>query len=239
MTDRPLTPEEDDIALAGEYVLGVQDAAERAATERRIKADPAFARLVARWETDFATLNGGFPEVPAPDLMPRIEARLFGAPDTPTRQARRQGRRAGPGWWGRFLGGAVAAAALAALLLAALPRQAPTPPEGPAGPVLTATLTAEGQPLLWQARWDGATLTLQREAGAAPPAGQAHELWLIVGEAAPVSLGLLEAAETRHPLADLPAGAVLAVSLEPAGGSPSGAPTGPVLAAGQLSAHNG
>jgi len=59
------------------------------------------------------------------------------------------------------------------------------------------------------------------------------------GDAAPVSLGLLD--EGNSTLIDLPqdlvallAGALLAISDEPPGGSPTGAPTGAVRAAGSL-----
>jgi anti-sigma-K factor RskA len=65
---------------------------------------------------------------------------------------------------------------------------------------------------------------------------QAFELWMLPdGGRAPVSLGLLPVAgEARLPLSAaavqiLAATSTLAVSLEPAGGSPTGAPTGPVL----------
>ncbi|HMO09048.1 MAG TPA: anti-sigma factor [Paracoccaceae bacterium] len=223
MTER-LTRDEEDSALAGEYVLGVLDAAERASVERRIRSDKVFAAWVQRWETDLSQLDAGFAEAPAPNLLPAIEARLFGRPD---------GRRAAaPGWWRRFLTGGVTAGVFALILVALVP---PAPgPVAPAGPVLTAALAAEGQALAFAARWDGAAgeLVVTRTGGDAAAQGQVHELWVIAGQAAPVSLGLLEAAELRRALPELPEGAVLAVSLEPSGGSPTGAPTGPVLVTG-------
>jgi anti-sigma-K factor RskA len=207
---------DDDVALAGEYVLGVLNAADRATVERRIKSDPAFAARVAKWEGDFAAMNGDFAEAPAPNLLPKIEARLFGKP------AARPAR----GWFWRFLGGAAAAGALSVLVLATLP------PPVPPGPTLTATLSAEGQPLVIAARFQGAELVLTRIGGQPAPAGEVHEAWLIVGDAAPVSLGLFDQPELRRPLETLPEGAILAISLEPAGGSMTGAPTGPVLVTG-------
>ena len=42
--------------LAGEYVLGVHDAAERRQLEQRIAADPGFARLVEQWQVRLAPL---------------------------------------------------------------------------------------------------------------------------------------------------------------------------------------
>jgi anti-sigma-K factor RskA len=67
-------------------------------------------------------------------------------------------------------------------------------------------------------------------------ADREHELWALVdGAAAPVSLGLLpQAGEARLTLGPaqrtaLARASKVAVSLEPRGGSPTGAPTGPVL----------
>ncbi|NJS39667.1 MAG: hypothetical protein HC783_12365 [Rhodobacteraceae bacterium] len=59
--------------------------------------------------------------------------------------------------------------------------------------------------------------------------GRVHELWLIAPGAAPVSLGLLDAPELMVAYPRPPEGWTLAVSIEPAGGSPIGTPTGPVI----------
>ena len=70
---------------------------------------------------------------------------------------------------------------------------------------------------------------------------RAFELWLIpTGETRPRSLGLVQPGqpirlEIPSDLAGrLTPNATLAVSLEPPGGSPTGLPTGPVIAAGKL-----
>ncbi|MGQ0566413.1 MAG: anti-sigma factor [Gemmobacter sp.] len=218
MTDT-FSPAEEDEALAAEYVLGVQDAAERALVERRLRDDAAFARQVTGWENRLAGLNDGFAEAPAPALLAAIEARLFGRPEAPRRSL-----------WPQWLLGAglAAAVALAALFIV-------SPPPAPDAP-LVATLAAEGQALVYAARYDAAAgeLIVTRTAGEPAAATLVHELWLIAGTAAPVSLGLIETAELRRPLPVLPPGAVLAISLEPAGGSTTGAPTGPVLVTGAV-----
>ncbi len=215
MTDAPLTPAEDDSALAAEYVLGVLPLPDRAAAEARAKADPAFAAEIAAWEAHFAALNDGFAEAPAPDLLPRIEARLF--PAAPPRRA---------GWFG-WLVGAVTAAALALALVLALPWLAPRP-------AMQADLVAEGSALAYRVSYAGDSLTVTRTGGDAAPAGQVHELWLIAGNAAPVSLGLLEGETVTMQMPAPIEGVVLAVSMEPEGGSPTGQPTGPVLVAGTV-----
>lgn len=209
--DLPLTPLEEDDALAAEYVLGVLSLADRAAVEARIRNDSAFAARIATWEVRLDGLNGGFAEVPAPDLLPRIEARLFP----------KAARRPLLGW----LSGALAAAAVA---VAAVVLFAPPP-----APVIATLGEADGA-LRFEARFDGAALTVTRVAGAPAPQGQVQEVWIIAPDSAPVSLGLLAGESLTVPYPQAPAGWTLAVSLEPEGGSPTGAPTGPVLAAGVI-----
>ena len=209
MTDTPLSGREEDDALAAEYVLGVPDLSERLAVEARIKADPAFAALVEGWVQRLSPLNEEFAEAPAPDLLPKIEARLF--PAAP--------RRARGGFW-RWLAGMAVAASLVVAAIATL-----TPPQ----PVLVATLATADARLSYEVRSFGDSLRVTRVAGVPAVEGQVHELWLIAPGAAPVSLGLLEdrPLTVRYPAP--PAGWTLAVSVEPAGGSPTGAPTGPVI----------
>ena len=83
MTDTPLTPDQETDLLAAEYVLGTLPHAERLAAQTRLTRDPAFAAAVAAWEQHLAPLNDAYTPVPAPDLLPRIEARLF--PKAPRR----------------------------------------------------------------------------------------------------------------------------------------------------------
>ena len=118
MTDAPLTPREEDDALAAEYVLGVLDLTERAAVAARLKHDAGFAALVADWELKLGGLNDDFDEAPAPNLLPQIEARLF--PKSPAPKARRFGLN-----FGWLTGGLVAAV----LALASIATLAPPRPE--------------------------------------------------------------------------------------------------------------
>ncbi len=212
MIDAPLTPMEEDDSFAAEYVLGVLDMADRARAEDRIRRDPAFAAAVAAWEDRLSGLNDAFAEVPAPDLLAKIEARLFAQAAKPRRP------------WLGWLAGAATAAAIIVAALVLVP--------GPTGPALVATLAAEGQPLVIAASYANGVLQVDQSAGPAAAAGSVYELWLIDGTNAPVSLGLIDAATVTRPVANIPEGAVLAISLEPAGGSTTGAPTGPVLVTG-------
>ena len=86
--------------------------------------------------------------------------------------------------------------------------------------------------------------TLRDELRAARPvvAGplQSYELWVIPEGGAPISLAVLGQLDgtLRVPeghVERLRKGALLAISVEPAGGSPTGAPTGPVILSGAIS----
>jgi anti-sigma-K factor RskA len=75
--------------------------------------------------------------------------------------------------------------------------------------------------------------------GAEPGAGRDFELWLIQGDRAPISLGVMphrgQAAMPIPPeLRMLVANATLAITDEPAGGTPTGVATGPVVASAPL-----
>lgn len=216
MTDAPLTPFDDRDALAAEYVLGVLDLAERAAAEAQIKSDPEFAALVHRWEQRLAPLNDDIaPEPVPPAVWTRIDARLFPKAAPPVRKS-----------WRLWLAGAVTAGIVVFGILTLMP---PT-----ARGTVIASLGAAESTLIYEARHDGTHLLVTRVAGSPAPEGQTHELWVIAPGAAPVSLGLLgvDPLDVEYPRP--PAGWVLAVSVEPAGGSPTGAPTGPVILTAEL-----
>lgn len=211
MTDTLSPPrDDDDDVLAGEYVLGVLDLEDRLALQARMQTDDVFAARVAAWEAQLAPLTDEIaPVTPPAAMFDRVEARLFPQPAP----ARRN--------WRMWLAGAVTAAVVAvgALLL--------LPPVGP-GEVIASLSTADAG-LVYEARHDGSNLQVTRVAGTGAPEGQTHELWVIAPGAAPVSLGLLGTDPLAVEYPRPPAGWVLAVSVEPAGGSPTGAPTGPVI----------
>ena len=204
-------PDDDDLKAA-EYVLGVTGLAERQAAEAQARRDPAFAARIAEWEAHFAGLDTEFASAPAPDLMPKIEARLFPKAARGSRWQR---------FWG--VGPAIAVLALAAWFAFI-----------PGRPDLTAVLATQAQGVSYQAALTGGELTITRVAGEPADGTHDYELWIIRGKDAPVSLGVLPAEGGRLTLADVGEGMVLAVTLEPKGGSPTGAPTGPIVAAGPL-----
>ena len=227
----------DEWVLTAEYILGLLSPSEATAYEEVLAVDPELRSEYAFMAERIARLTDDVPaETPPRDMLARIERTLFDAPGTASRG----------GFLSRFgllpaMVGGLAGAVAVLWLLDVLPMGGAPGIDGTGQPVLQAQIAADGSALVVQAAFDPQTgvLRLQRTAGEPAPSGRAQELWLIAGDAAPVSLGLLgEGAESElaisPDLRDALPGALLAVSDEPEGGSPTGSPTGDVLAAGEL-----
>ncbi|WP_028225365.1 anti-sigma factor [Paraburkholderia ferrariae] len=246
------TPADRDPELSGaEYALGVLDAHERRAVERAAEADPVLRAAIERWQDRLAPLAGDLRPLAVPArVWTRIERDLGFLParDTPPPAAL--------AWWSNLrlwrvvgVGASMAAVALAIVNVVVLREArgpAPATPVAlaPAGTYMVATLARPDGVAHWTA-----TVDLRRSEMVIVPAvkpairaDRATELWLIPPGEKPIALGVFPAdAPARMSLppavvAQLSARAVLAVSIEPPGGSPTGQPTGPVVATGPMHA---
>ena len=231
--------EDDDIdGLAAEYVLGSLDPAERKEVAARRKTDAALDAAINSWETRLEPLSNVLPEIaPRPHLFSEIEKRLFEPQELAVTRARVRGR------WPALAAGA---SALAACLVLAMVWLAPNSSASPVR--LYAELqrsigTANGTPTVplgFVVHFDLRASTMLVNPLAVPPGSRRdYQLWLIpTGSSPPISLGVIQLTEpTTSPwLATYPPNdlvhAKLAVSLEPAGGSPM--PTGPTVFVGAL-----
>ncbi len=229
----------DDInGMAAEYVLGTLDAAERTQIAARRLREPALDAAIVEWEKLLAPLNDLFAGVTPPaGLFEQIIQRL-----SATRAAGRLGadvidvtRR-----MKRWRAGALAASALAASLAIAISvdKFAPRPPSKNLVAVLQKD--AASPAFLVTVNVDDKSMTV-RPVAAKHEAGKSYELWIIQDSlGAPKSLGVIDESGPmlRPTLAsyksDVIESATLAVSLEPEGGSKTGAPTGPVVFAGKM-----
>lgn len=237
--------------MAAELALGVLEDDELAVALRRLVHEPAFAAEVERWRDWLAALFADWPAVDTPaGMAARIEASIdrsqsggvagdAGAGDAGA--ANDNQRR----WRMLALVASIAACLLLAVTTmlalrpAPVPVRIPVPVAGPAPLIAAMAPTGAGTPVA--AAYDPASGTVRIAGAVDVPAGRSAELWVIRGTDAPRSLGVVADA-TRAELT-VPAAlrdvigvdAVLAISIEPAGGSPTGAPTGPVVAAGKLS----
>jgi anti-sigma-K factor RskA len=228
--------EPDDDLLAAEYVLGVLDASERRVVQTRMASDAQLARRVESWEHRLATWALSIEPVASPSAVwPQIRARLgWNAP-----AAKASGLWQSLAFW-RATTAAMAAVAVAVLLIITLRPPSPAPATFANAPITTLA-SGSGMPA-WLAAIDATRGALQLSPAPNAPAAQGRvaELWLIPAGRAPLAVALLTA--DRSSTLTLPAalraqlrpGVVLAVTLEPPGGAPNGAPTGPVVAQGMV-----
>jgi anti-sigma-K factor RskA len=240
MTPTPtrLKPDPERDALAGEYALGLLDGADLAQAEARLTRDADFAARVASWQRHLVEidLTAKSSAVPA-DLWPGIAAAIArGAAPAPIRKAPARPSPLSRLWdsvalwrWSA-LASAAAALMLAVGLAGSVQRAA-------IQPVLVAVLmTADNEAAaIVNVAADG-TAELKPLKSFEVPAGKAIEIWTLWDrQVGPKSIGLIgQTRGVRLDLSKLPrqTGQLFEMTLEPATGSPTGRPTGPILTKG-------
>jgi anti-sigma-K factor RskA len=225
--------------LAAEYVLGTLRGPARRRFDALLPAHPALRAAVTRWQDALVPLAASVrPVEPSARVWQGIEARLFA-----DRRAADGQPALSPGhWWQRVLPwraatGLATAAALALGVALTLPK-----PVQPPLVVVLAPADAAVAGALSKARFvasvsaDGRGLVLKPIDAVALDPQRTLELWAVPGQGAPRSLGVVAAqgATTVIRAELLRNTAAFAVSVEPAGGSPTGAPTGPIISVGRL-----
>lgn len=215
--------------LAAEYALGTLRGRARARFKRWMREDGAIARAVAEWENRLAPMAHAVAERrPPARLWNEIEARLGPASSS----------RRGFLWKGLGLVAGGAAAAVAVMTVF------PVLQRSSAGYVALLSDPRTQKPVLMvTARRSDTQMQIRTLDPAIQVADASLELWALPKGGKPRSLGLISdsdrpgfnravlrmTADADKTLSDVP---MLAVSLEPRGGSPIGAPTGPVLYSG-------
>jgi anti-sigma-K factor RskA len=220
--------------LAAEYVLGTLRGRARARFESLQRYDPELRRTVAEWETRITPLAHAAAEIPPPARVWRaIEQRVASASHDKS------------GWAGLTFWRALAVTSTAfALILATFIGMTPRP-EPPMA--MVAVLNDEKEQPAMVVSWP--PMKAMREPHIrikvvqehpVMAAGTSWEMWMLPGgKAAPVSMGLISI-DRDQVMKLAPALAArmgdawgIAMSIEPARGSPTGAPTGPVIFKGQ------
>ncbi len=237
-----LTPRDDGVPddldlLAAEYVLGSLSEDERQSL-RFTYPGPELQARIAVWEERLAPLGETVSaSSPPPELWQRLVlATGVGVqmgPHTKSPKSKpirsQSPPRSSTGFWRLTTAAAtLVAAGLAMFILLPSPQVSE--------PLLAALSPAGVQQAAFIVRVDaagvGTVFALQQPNA---PAGRALQLWAVApAPAPPVSLGLLDAKGTVRLRVRSSVGTLLAVSLEPPGGSPTGKPTGPVIYTGAL-----
>ena len=220
--------------LAAEYVVGTLRGRARARFQALLRYDPDLRRIVAEWETRLTPLTAAAGEIAPPArIWEAVARRIAGA-------ARGGASRTGLAFWRGLAVTSTAFVLILAAFIGVTPR--PDPPME-----MVAVMNDEkGQPAL-VVSWPPMKATrdpqvrikvVQEHPVMAP--GTTWEMWLLPGGTdAPVSMGLIstdadQTMKLRPALAHRMERAWgVAMSVEPKGGSPTGAPTGPVIFKGQ------
>lgn len=216
--------------LAGEYVLGLLSAGAHGRFERLAVEDARLRAEVVAWEEKFSawtlTLK---PLAPPAAVWRKLDARIKA--DAGARGSSAPGFSLRGVW-----SGAVIAAALLLVVGIFIGRGLVSTAPSAAPGYLAVMSSPQGKPL-WLITVHPANRRIDMKALAdnTPPIGKSYQLWMLPGSGKPVSLGLMNstgsASETvtSEMIAALAHAKGLAISIEPAGGSPTGQPTGPVV----------
>jgi len=224
----------DDKWLAAEFALGALDVENMQKASQLYDNDQLFRAEVDGWQNQLSPmLDEVAPVAPSPKVWDAIATRTGS-----NTNGQKTGLWSNVGFWRGFslFSGGLAVASIAALLY--LPGSGLLAPKNQTP--LMATLNAKGDAPTLLASFSPNNKTLILRA-VLPKMNEAKvaELWLIPSDGVPRSLGLLDKASMQFSLSDdasalMSEGGTLAISLEPSGGSPTGAPTGAVIASGKL-----
>lgn len=230
--------------LAAEYACGLLRGPARRRFEALLPAHPALRAALRDWRDRLMPLTLAVaPIEPSANLWPRIAAAIDPARPAQSTAGTARGWLAGLAFW--RLATAVAGVAVLGLALRLATPSPVQPPIvvvlAPATPV-SAVAGADAGGIATAGfvagiSADGRALVTRPLRAAAPSADHALELWsLPTNGSAPRSLGLIASDRATVVERDrvLDGTGAFAVSLEPPGGSRTGAPTGPVLYVGKL-----
>lgn len=233
---------DEDENAAAEYVLGTLPADERARFVRRLATDNSLRAVVRSWQMRLAPLDDAVAAEAPPAAVWQAIERATGtdAAIIPLYDARAAGnitrleRRLAAWRSAAFVTGALAAGLAAFAVFDRL-----SPPEvAPTGRYVAVVDSGGHEPALI-AEVDTETGIIRvRSFAAQAPAGHSLELWHVGDDGKPRSLGVLQAGGEAQTIQDAvargPVSGIIAVSVEPEGGSPTGQPTGEVVYTGQL-----
>jgi anti-sigma-K factor RskA len=219
-------------ALAADYVIGTLRGGARRRFESLLPAHAELRRATLAWQERLMPLTAAIaPVQPSSEVWRRISDRLD----------RRKGAGTGAAWRRLSLWrGLTALASIAAIGLAVVlgsPHAVPPPIVVVLAATGAAASGAIGAPIVASISGDGQTLVTRPIVPVALRADRSLELWAVPTQGAPRSLGVLPNGGGVVALRGrVLAGAdTLAVTVEPVGGSPTGAPTGPIVYAGKFS----
>ncbi len=221
---------EEDIAFAGEYTLGLLSPADQAIAASRIATDHDFAQEVEAWNVRLLPLLGKAEVAPSAQLWQNISASL------PADSIQDRGNGMLRIWQGIAALSSVAAAVLA--VIAFQPSGEKIAPV--AAPPLIAALGSETGSSAVTVRYDPQKGQMLLTPVSLKTGNLYPELWVVPADGKARSLGMLRgdgpsvvavSAEMQKYMGE---GATLAITPEPRTGAPDGKATGAIIASGKI-----
>ena len=221
-----MSMEEKEPLSAATYVLGLTDPMTRRTLAKRLNEDPEFAAEVLHWQKAFSGIDVTTHDVaPSPTLWQHIERSLHQS-TAPSPAGKRSL------FW---LGWALAAAMSGVVIFTQVSK-----PDAPHTLQTVAILSGKPSDQQFVVMLDKSASLLQVSAlNVTLPRDKSLQLWMIKGSSPPRSLGLITQRDgNSFKLSSnaLDNQTVLAISLEPSGGSPLPGPSGPVVYQGNVKA---
>ncbi|MBL8566607.1 MAG: anti-sigma factor [Hyphomicrobiaceae bacterium] len=231
--------------LAGEYVLGLASDAERAAFEQMLSHDVDAREALAVARERFLELDtSALPVPPTPELWARIETALerpqtsdrpdnivpfTGRRDASANAAVPGGRVSRRAFWQGFAAASLLATLGGGLGLYQIAQRKPR--------MIVVLLDATAQPVSIVETYEGQRIRIVPLIDIAVPEGKTLQVWTLPSrETGPVSMGLMHGpAVTTLDGPTLPPpkpDQLYEITIEQAGGSPTGKPTGPIVGKG-------
>lgn len=230
--------ERDKNELADEYVLGLLEEHERSVVETVLKTDKELQIAVARSRDRFVELDLSLPPAELPgDLWSRIDRAIDESGQQAQNERRSYDRKSlaandnnVQAYRRLAFAGLAASLLLAATLFMNLLFS--TPPT-----IIAVLLNDQGQPVAIVEDFADTNARLVMLSNVTVPPSRSLQVWTKPSEElGPVSMGVLKSSSTTVlSRSDLPVpqeAQLYEITIEPAGGSPTGLPTGPIVAKG-------
>jgi anti-sigma-K factor RskA len=221
---------EDDIALAGEFALGLLDPAENAAAQARLATDMAFAAEVEDWRRRLQSMVEGSNVEPPDHIWRNLERSL----PAPSGQDNGKGRL-------RFWQAMTVLSASAAAFLGFISWQQQQPAAPTSTPqIMTAALGSDTGKNAIAARYNPQTGELLMTPVSLDTGDLHPEIWIVPADGQARSLGMIAENKPSQIIVNpemrafMKQGAMLAITPEPEGGAPGGKATGPIIASGKI-----
>ncbi|MFL9922930.1 anti-sigma factor [Herbaspirillum lusitanum] len=209
-------------ALAAEYALGTMPMPARRRFEKMLSDDRALRQEVGHWQDVLATLAAPLPQKQPPErIWKAIQARI-----QPQKQAAKR-----PMW--QWLVGAFASLAIVITVVFNLQKTE--------APIYQAALQTDAAVTAIAINAYGNDIEVKPLAAAPTASDKSLELWIVPEKGKVISLGVVPAQGDSKRITLTPEQkslignrTLLAITLEPLGGSPTGVATGPILYKGYL-----